>query len=150
MNSTLADSSSEEKIVLDITCFHDQEVLNEQSLTGCDHSGRNGVLMKYLSINGVFTSNGRVKGNFVCKNFANLTKRKPIKAKILILSKGSKFVPSSNHINKAKVKIELETYGRMLRLKWHFRNDDKEFDRNSLCQNPRLILKAKMQQMRCI
>ena len=50
MNNTLADSSSEEKIVLDITCFHDQEVLNEQSLTGSDHSGRNGVLMKKLMV----------------------------------------------------------------------------------------------------
>ena len=29
--------------------------------------------------------------------------------------------------------MELEAYGRMLRLKWHFRNDEKEFDRN----NPR-------------
>ena len=26
--------------------------------------------------------------------------------------------------------MELEAYGRMLRLKWHFRNDEKEFDRN--------------------
>ena len=25
--------------------------------------------------------------------------------------------------------MELEAYGRMLRLKWHFRNDEKEFDR---------------------
>ena len=24
--------------------------------------------------------------------------------------------------------MELEPYGRMLRLKWHFRNDEKEFD----------------------
>ena len=26
--------------------------------------------------------------------------------------------------------MELEAYGRMLRLKWHFRNDEKEFERN--------------------
>ena len=26
--------------------------------------------------------------------------------------------------------MELEDYGRMLRLKWHFRNDEKQFDRN--------------------
>ena len=26
--------------------------------------------------------------------------------------------------------MELEAYGRMLRLKWHFRNDKKEFHRN--------------------
>ena len=86
----------------------------------------------------------------VSNNVVNLSKQKLTKAEISLLSQGLKFVPTSNHISKGKLKIELETYGRMLRLKWHFRNDDKEFDRNSLCQNPRLILKAKMQQMRCI
>ena len=38
MNSTLVDSNSAEEIVLDITSFHDEEVLNKQRLTGCDHS----------------------------------------------------------------------------------------------------------------
>ena len=28
--------------------------------------------------------------------------------------------------------MELEAYGRMLRLKWYFRNDEKDFDRNNL------------------
>ena len=28
--------------------------------------------------------------------------------------------------------MELEAYGRMLRLKWHFLNDEKEFDQNKL------------------
>ena len=32
------DSSSDEEIVLDITGFYDEEVLDKQSLTGCDHS----------------------------------------------------------------------------------------------------------------
>ena len=52
------------------------------------------------------------------------------RAEISLLSKGLKFVPTSDHINKAKIKMELETYGRMLRLKWHFRNDEIEFDQN--------------------
>ena len=38
MIGTLVNSKSEEEIVLDITGFHDEEVLNKQSLTGCDHS----------------------------------------------------------------------------------------------------------------
>ena len=73
---------------------------------------------------------GRIKGRFVSKNVVNLSKWKLTKAEISLLSKGLKFVPTSNHINKAKLKMELEAYGRMLRLKWHFRNDQKEFDRN--------------------
>ena len=40
-----------------------------------------------------------------------------------------KFVSTSNHISKAKLKMQLKAYGRMLRLKWHFRNDEKEFER---------------------
>ena len=38
--------------------------------------------------------------------------------------------PSCNTIDKAKLKIELEAFGRMLRLKWIFRNDEKEFKKN--------------------
>ena len=35
-----------------------------------------------------------------------------------------------SNINKAKVKTDLETCRRMLRLKWYFQNYEKEFDRN--------------------
>ena len=59
-----------------------------------------------------------------------MSKRKLTKAEVSLLSKGLKFVPTSNHINKIKVKLELEAYGRMLHLKWCFRNDEKEFDRS--------------------
>ena len=58
-----------------------------------------------------------------------MSKQKHAKAEISLLSKGLKFAPTSNHINKANLKMELEAYGRMLLLKWHFRNDEKEFDR---------------------
>ena len=125
MNDTLVDNSSDEEIVLDTTGFYDEEVLDKQSLAGCDHSG------SHLNEegNGVFTLNGRIGGKFVSKNVVNLSKRKLAKPEISLLSKGLKFVPTSNHINKARLKMELEAYGRMFRLKWHFRNDEKEFDR---------------------
>ena len=83
----------------------------------------------------------------------NLSKGKLTKTEISLLSKGLKFVPTSNHINKAKRKMELEAYGRILRLKWHFQNDEKEFDsltEISLSQNQRLILERKMQQLKYI
>ena len=93
-------------------------------LNGCDHS------KNHLSEEGndLFTLNGRMKGKFVSKNVANLSKRKLTKVEVSLLFKGLKFVPTSNHINKAKLKMELEAYSRMLRLKWYFRNDEKEFE----------------------
>ena len=124
MNRTLLDSNSDEEIVLDITGFHDEEVQKKQSLTGCDHSE------SHLREEGndVFTLNDRIRGKNVSKNVANLSKWKLTKVEISLLSKGLKFVPTSNHINKAKLQLKLEAYERMLRLKWHFRNDEKEFD----------------------
>ena len=100
--------------------------MNKQSLTGCDHSE------SHLSEEGndAFTLNGQFRSKNVSKNVVNLSRWKRTKAEISLLSKGLKFVPTSNHINKAKLKMELEAYGRMLRLKWYFRNDEKEFDRN--------------------
>ena len=100
--------------------------MNKQSLAGCDHSG------SHLSEEGndAFTLNGRFRGKNVSKIVVNLSTWKRTKAEISLLSKGLKFVPTSNNINKTKLKMELEAHNRMLRLKWHFRNDEKEFDRN--------------------
>ena len=33
-------------------------------------------------------------------------------------------------MDKAKLKMELEAFGRMLRLKWHFRNENKDIHRD--------------------
>ena len=98
--------------------------MNTKNLIGCDRSE------SHLNEEGNDTLNGRIKGKFVSENVVNLSKRKLTKAEISLLSKGLKFVPTSNHINKAKLKMELEAYGRMLHLKWHFRNDEKELERN--------------------
>ena len=45
-----------------------------------------------------------------------------------MLSKGLNFVPTSKTIDKANLKMELEALGRILRLKWHFRNEENVFD----------------------
>ena len=55
-------------------------------------------------------------------NVANLSRRNLTGSEISLLSKGLNFVPTSNTIDKAKLKMELEALGRILRLKWHFRN----------------------------
>ena len=36
-------------------------------------------------------------------------------------------MPSANEIDRAKLKIELEEYGRKLRFMWDFRNDERTF-----------------------
>ena len=76
----------------------------------------------------MFTLNDRIRGKNVSKNVANLSKWKLTKVEISLLSKGLQFFPTRNHINKAKLQLKLEAYDRMLSLKWHFRNDEKEFD----------------------
>ena len=63
------------------------------------------------------------------KNVVNLFKRKVTKAEIWLLSKQLKYVLTSNHIKKGKLKKELEAYGRMLCLKWNVWTDEKDFDR---------------------
>ena len=119
--------------------------MNIQSVTGCDHSE------SHLNEgNDAFTLNGRIKGKFVSKNVVNLSDLKLTKTEISLLSKRLRFVSTSNHINKGKLKMELGTYGRMLRLKWHFRNNEKEFDRNKFKPKSTLIIETKKHQLKYI
>ena len=57
----------------------------------------------------------RLKGNFASKNVVNLCKRNLNDAEISLLSKGLNFIPTCNNIDKAKLKMELEAFGRTLR-----------------------------------
>ena len=59
-------------------------------------------------------------------NVINLSKLHLSKEEISLLSKGLKFIPTPKYINKARIKEELETYGRKLRLMWHYRNQERE------------------------
>ena len=70
----------------------------------------------------------RLEGNFVCKNVMNLSRKNLTGSEISLLSKGPNFVLTFNITDKAKLKMELEAFGRILRLKWHFRNEENEFD----------------------
>ena len=69
----------------------------------------------------------RLEGEFVSSNVINLPTRYLSEAEISLLSKGLKFVPTANKIDRARLKTELEEYGRKLRLMWHFRNNEKPF-----------------------
>ena len=61
----------------------------------------------------------RLRGEFVSKNVVNS-----------LLSKRLNFVQTCNNIYRAKLKMELEVFGRMLCLKWDFRNENKDIHRN--------------------
>ena len=74
------------------------------------------------------TSNGRLKGFFVSENVVNLSNRKLSKAEVSLLSKGLKFCPTPNSVDKSVLKEDLENFGRPLRLKWHYKNDERTFD----------------------
>ena len=67
------------------------------------------------------TSNGRLKGFFVSENVVNLSNRKLSKAEVSLLSKGLKFCPTPNSVDKLVLKEYLENFGRILRLKWHYK-----------------------------
>ena len=69
----------------------------------------------------------RLDGKFVSKNVMNLSRRNLLLAEISPLSKGLKFVPAANKIDQAKLKRELEGYGRKLSLMWHFGYDEWPF-----------------------
>ena len=69
----------------------------------------------------------RLEGKFVSKNVINRSRRNLSASELSLLSKDLKFVPTANKIKRAKLKTELEEYGRKLRLMWHCRNDERSF-----------------------
>ena len=80
----------------------------------------------------------RYKGNFVSPNVINLSKWNLTKDEISLLSKGLQFVPTPKHFNKALLREELENFGRKLRLKCFFRNNERQFNINRFQQKSRL------------
>ena len=72
----------------------------------------------------------RLKRRFIIKNVVNLSKRNLNDVEIYLLSKRLNFLSACKNIYKAKVKMKLEAFGRMLCLKWHFRNENKDIHRD--------------------
>ena len=89
--------------------------------------------------------NNTLQGNFISKNVVNLSRQNLTDSEISLLPKGLNFVPTSNTIDKAKLKTEIEALGRVLRLKWQFRNEESEFIWIDLSQNLLSIRAIKMQ-----
>ena len=74
----------------------------------------------------------KLSSKFVSPNVINLSKRHLFKDEISLLSNGLKFIPMPKHVNKALIKEELETYGRKLRIMWHYCSEDQEITINPL------------------
>ena len=92
--------------------------------------------------------NNTLQGNFISKNVVNLSRQNLTDSEISLLPKGLNFVPTSNTIDKAKLKTEIEALGRVLRLKWQFRNEESEFIWIDLSQNLLSIRAIKMQPLK--
>ena len=90
-------------------------------------------------------NNATIRNNryekFVSSNAINLSSRHLSLDEVSLFSKRLKFVSTPKHINKAKIKEEIEICGRKLRLLWHFRNDPSESDINPFQKSPNLTLK---------
>ena len=124
----------------DITCISDLSGVSQQDYLG--HSSNHDI----NKTNSETLVNERLKGKFVSPNVVNLSRRNLTNDEISLLSKGLKFVPTPRGIHKALIKEELEAYGRKLRLRWHFRNDERELSYDPFKKKPKLILKERMQQ----
>ena len=73
-------------------------------------------------------SNGRIEGQFVNDKVVNLSKRALSEREISVLSKGLKYIITPKEIDFSQIKIDLENFGRRLRLKWHFRESENFSD----------------------
>ena len=67
----------------------------------------------------------RISGQFVNDKVINLSNRALSDSKISVLSKGLKFVATPKELDYSQIKIEMENFGRRLRLKWHFRESEE-------------------------
>ena len=74
----------------------------------------------------------RFVGKFVSKNVVNISSKDLSESEISLLSKGLTFSPTPRDINISEIKDDLEVFGRKLRLKWHFREEEEVFSNNPL------------------
>ena len=88
------------------------------------------VLLHTVLLNSTTIHNNRNEGKFINAKAINLCSRHLSRDEISLFSEGLKFVPTPKYIKKAKIKEEIEAYGRKLRLMGHFGNDHREFHIN--------------------
>ena len=127
---TLAPSSVDVSKTSNISTNSDilsNESSNLSSFNKMNESSNELFSEREVQLNSATMQNNRYEGKFVSANVINLSSRHLSEDEISLLSNGLKFVPTPKHINKAKIKEEVEVYGRKLRLMWNFRNDHRQF-----------------------
>ena len=107
------------------TKFDDSSISDPENSENCETKPSSNVQSNEAEM-----CNDRLKGKLVSKSVINLSKRNLTENEISLLSKGLNFIPTCNKVDVAKLKLELEQFGRMLRLKWHFRNDKRDLSIN--------------------
>ena len=98
------------------------EVLNEEeksndsidSIGNCSEPGTQAN--DHQDINTAFYKGLRLEGKFVSENVINLSRGNLSPPEISLLFKGLKSAPSANKIDRAKLKREMEEYGRKVRI----------------------------------
>ena len=114
-----------------------REEKNNDIVDGTENLSELGIqLDNHQDSNTASLNKARLEGKFVSKNIINLSIRNLSRSEISLLSKSMKFVPSANKINRAKLRRELEEYGRKLRLMWHFRDDERTFSTDKFRPTP--------------
>ena len=103
------------------TTFDDSSISDSENSENCETKPSSNVQGNEAGM-----CDGRLKGKFVSKNVINLSKRNLTENEISLLSKGLNFIPTCNKVDVAQLKLELELFGTMLRLKWHFRADKRD------------------------
>ena len=101
-----SDTSSPNEIIEKSQCVEEQDY--SESTDTEEQDSQNELDYKKAEV----TSNGRLKGFFVSKNVVNLSNCKLSKAEVSLLSKGLKFCPTSNSVDKSVLKEDLEKFGR--------------------------------------
>ena len=133
-NDSDIDDSKEEELQFSLNTGFDRKANKEDG---------NNAFMEMASNEQIFEVaellNGRLERYFVSNNVFNLSCCKLSKAEVSLLSKGLKFCPTPNTIDKSILKEDLEKFGRKLRLKWHYRNDNRILTLILLNQSPSLI-----------
>ena len=105
-----------------------REEKNNDIVDGTENPSEHGKQYQNHQVNNTASLNkAKLEEKFISKSNINLSKRNLSRSEISLLSKGLKFVPSANKIDRAKLKRELEEYGTKLSLIWHFRNDEPTY-----------------------
>ena len=94
------------------TKFDDSSISDPENSENCETKPSSNVQSNEAEM-----CNDRLKGKLVSKSVINLSKRNLTENEISLLSRGLKLISICNKVDVAKLKLELEQFCRMLRLK---------------------------------